>query len=105
MDLTGWVEFFIQGLSTQMAEIIDRGKRVILLDVIAREHGLNSRQALIVEHLLEDHEVRIEELETRFPEVNRRTLQRDLQGLVQRGVTKLVGAGTTVRYRLRIKGL
>jgi hypothetical protein len=30
MDLTGWVEFFVQGLSTQMAEIIERGKRIIL---------------------------------------------------------------------------
>jgi Fic family protein len=105
MDLTSWVEFFIQGLSTQMAEITDRGKRVILRDVIAREHDLNPRQAQIVEKLLKDDEVRIEDLEALLPSVNRRTLQRDLQGLVQRGVAKLSGAGRAARYSLKVRGL
>jgi Fic family protein len=105
MDLTAWVEFFVQGLSTQMAEIIDRGKRVILRDVISREHGLSRRQALIVEIMLENHEVRIEELEALFPDVHRRTLQRDLRGLVQRGVVRTVGASSAARYALRIKDL
>jgi Fic family protein len=105
MDLTSWVKFFIQGLSTQMAEITDRGKRVILRDVIAREHGLNPRQAQIVENVLENHEVRIEDVAALFPSVNRRSLQRDLQGLLQEGVTKSVGAGSAVRYKLRNRDL
>jgi len=105
MDLTGWVEFFVRGLSTQMAEIIERGKRIILRDVIAREHGLNQLQATVVETLLEKAESRIEDLEALFPTVNRRTLQRALQILVQRGVAKASGAARAVRYTLRIKGL
>jgi Fic family protein len=105
MDLTGWVEFFIQGLSTQMAEIIDRGKKVILRDVIAREYGLNRLQAWVVERLLEKHEARTEDLEALLPNVNRRTLQRALQTLVQRGVVKPSGAARSVRYTLKIKGL
>jgi Fic family protein len=105
MDLTAWVEFFVQGLSTQMAEIIDRGKKVILRDVIAGEHDLNPRQALIVQNLLEDNDARIEDLEALLPGVNRRTLQRDLQDLVQRGVAKSSGAARAARYSLKIKGL
>ena len=29
MDLTGWLEFFVEGLATQMDEVTERGKRVI----------------------------------------------------------------------------
>ncbi len=105
MDLTGWLEFFVRGLATQMKEIADRGRRVIRRDVIAREHGLNPRQALAVERMLEQNELRIEDLQGLCPGVNRRTLQRDLQGLIKRGVAKSAGAARAVRYKLRIKGL
>ena len=104
MDLTGWLEFFVRGLATQMKEIADRGRRVIRRDVIAREHGLNPRQALAVERMLEQNELRIEDLQGLCPGVNRRTLQRDLQGLIKRGVAKSAGAARAVRYKLRIKG-
>jgi len=78
---------------------------VIRRDVIAREDALNPRQALAVGLFLERAELRIEELAALCPNVNRRTLQRDLQSLVQQGVAKSVGAARAVRYKLRIKGL
>ena len=28
MDLTGWLDFFVEGLATQMDELTERGKRV-----------------------------------------------------------------------------
>ena len=105
MDLTGWLDFFVEGLATQMDEVIERGKRVIRRDVIGREYGLNPRQVLAVGHLLERGDLRIEELEGLCPGVNRRTLQRDLQSLVQQGVAKAAGAARAVRYKLRIRGL
>ena len=101
MDLTGWLEFFISGLATQLGEVVASGKRVMLRDVIAREYGLNSRQALVVGGLLEKAELRMEALEDLCPGVNRRTLQRDLQGLMKRGVAKSAGAARAVRYKLR----
>jgi Fic family protein len=100
MDLTGWLDFFVEGLATQMDEVTERGKRVIRRDVIAREYALNPRQVLAVGRLLERAELRIEELAALCPGVNRRTLQRDLQGLVQQGVAKTVGAARAVRYKL-----
>ena len=105
MDLTGWLDYFVESLATQMDEVIERGKQAIRRDVIAREYALNPRQVLAVGHLLERDELRIEELEELCPGVNRRTLQRDLRDLVQQGVVKSIGAARSVRYLLKIKGL
>lgn len=104
LDLTGWLTFFVEGLSTQMNEVKQRGELVIRRDVIAREHGLNERQALAVEALLERGQLGIEELEALVPGVHRRTLQRDLRGLVDRGVAVAKGAARAVRYHLKGKG-
>jgi DNA-binding HxlR family transcriptional regulator len=79
MDLTGWLDYFVEGLATQMNEVTERGKRAIRRDVIAREYALNPRQVLAVGHLLERDELRIEELEVLCPGVNRRTLSRTLK--------------------------
>jgi Fic family protein len=105
LDLTSWLEFFVEGLATQLAEVRSQGERVIRRDVIAQEHGLSQRQALAVEYLLSHPELRIEDFETLCPDVNRRTLQRDLEDLVSRRVLKVSGAARAVRYLLQIKGL
>jgi len=105
MDLTGWLEFFVAGLAIQLGEVVGAGKRAMFSDVVAREYGLNSRQALVVGGLLGRAELRIEDVEELCPGVNRRTLQRDLQGLIKRGVAKSSGAARAVRYTLKIKGL
>jgi Fic family protein len=105
MDLTDWLDYFVEGLATQMDEVTERGKRAIRRHVIAREYALNPRQVLAVGHLLERDDLRIEELEVLCPGVNRRTLQRDLRDLIQQGVIKSIGAARAVRYILKIKGL
>jgi len=105
MDLTGWLEYFVEGLAAQMTEVKQRGEIVIRRDVIAREHGLNERQALAVEALLEHGQLGIEEFEALAPGAHRRTLQRDLRGLVERGVAVARGAARAVRYYLKDKDL
>ena len=73
----------------------------------ARLHSRDTRQprqVLVVGRLLEQGELQIEDLEELSPGVNRRTLQRDLQGLIERGVAKPIGAARAIRYRLRING-
>jgi len=105
LDLTGWLEFFVEGLSTQLREVVDSGKRVMRRDAIASEHGLNARQLKIVGSLLERGEVRLEDIEALLPGVNRRSVQRDLKGLVEKGVAKAEGAARATRYILKTKGL
>jgi Fic family protein len=100
MDLTGWLEFFVGGLATQMEEVKARGTVAIRRDVLVREHRLNQRQALAMDWLLERGELRIEELEALCPGVHRRSLQRDLQGLVARGLVKTEGTARATRYLL-----
>lgn len=87
------------------SRVKERGQRVIRRDVIVRKHGLNERQELAVGHLLENPDLRIEDFERLCPEVNRRTLQRDLKGMIEQGVLKAKGSARAVAYALRIKGL
>ena len=98
MDLTGWLEFFTEGLSSQLAEVKARGKRAIRRDVLAREHGLSERQALALGHVLEHRRLTIQELEALCPGVNRRTLQRDLRDMVEKGLLATEGQTNRLEY-------
>ena len=100
MDFTGWLEFFIDGLATQLDEVKERGQRVILRDVLVKKHRLNERQALILDRLETEGMLSIQMLETSFPEPNRRTLQRDLKGLIACGLVVSEGATNRAKYRL-----
>jgi Fic family protein len=104
MDLTGWLEFFTGGLATQLEEVKARGERVIRRDVIAREHGLNARQILAVEQLLDALTLDIRGYEALCPGVNRRTLQRDLAALEAIGLIEHQGETNTLTYRLKELG-
>jgi Fic family protein len=95
MDMTGWLEYFTEGLSTQLAEVKQRGERVIHRDVLAREYGLSERQTKALGHVLEHGRLTIQEYADLYPSANRRTLQRDLKDLVKRGVLSEHGSSPT----------
>lgn len=86
MGMTGWLEYFVKGLSTQLAEVKDRGEKTIRKDVIVKQHNLSDRQALALSHILVYGHVSIQEFERRSPRVSRRTLQRDLKAMVDKGL-------------------
>ena len=52
MDLTGWLEYFVTGLDTQLGEVTERGKLAIQVYVLIRQQGLNARQGIALRHLL-----------------------------------------------------
>lgn len=95
MDLTGWLEFFVEGLATQLAEVKQRGERAIHRDVLVREHALSERQALALGHVMERGSMTIQEYEALCEGVNRRTLQRDLKGLMEKGLIEERGTSPT----------
>jgi len=95
MDLTGWLEFFVAGLSTQLQEVKSRGEQAIRADVIAAAKKLNERQASLVAAFLERGNLSLADCERLLPDVARRTLQRDLKALVSAGLIAEVGAGPT----------
>ena len=104
MDLTGWLEYFVKGLSTQLQEVRQRGQRAIQRDILAKEHGLSDRQAKALGHVMEHGSLTIQDYEALYPDTNRRSLQRDLKGLIDKGLLKAEGATNRLRYKLSGKG-
>jgi cell filamentation protein, protein adenylyltransferase len=101
MDMTEWLEYFVEGLSTQMTETKVRGEQAIRADLLARQHGLSERQSLALGNLLTEGELTIQGLEQLCPGVNRRTLQRDLKSMCDKGILEGVGATNRLVYRLK----
>jgi Fic family protein len=101
MDMTGWLEFFVEGLSTQLAEVRERGKQAIRRDALIKEHKLSDRQAKALGHILEHGTLNIKDFEGICPEVNRRTLQRDLKAMLDKGILVSEGATHHQDYRLK----
>lgn len=101
MDLTGWLDYFVTGLATQLEEVKERGRLAIQADVLIGEYHLNERQAVALRHILAEGELSIQRYEELLNDVNRRTLQRDLKGLVDKQLLVVSGATNQASYRLR----
>jgi Fic family protein len=104
MDMTGWLEYFVKGLATQLQEMRERGERAIQRDILAKEHGLTDRQAKAMGHVMEQGSLTIQDFEALCPGVNRRSLQRDLKGLLDKGLLVAEGATNRLLYKLSGKG-
>jgi len=100
MDLTGWLDFFVAGLATQLQEVRTRGEKVIRLDLLAQSHELTDRQMSILRLFLDQTAIGIGEIEERLPPINRRTLQRDIKMLLEKGLVESKGATNQLVYRL-----
>jgi Fic family protein len=101
MDLTGWLEYFVQGLTAQLAEVRERGEQALRRDVLVKEHGLSDRQAQALDWLVERGSMTIQEFQSLCPQVNRRSLQRDLKDMVEAGLVVSEGATNQLVYRLK----
>ncbi len=100
MDMTCWLEYFITGLETQMIEVKERGEQVIRRDLLVQKHGLNERQSKAVEFLIAHGRFTIQDFEELCPDVHRRSLQRDLKGMLDKGLISSEGATHHQEYRL-----
>jgi len=86
MDMTGWLEYFTIALATQMREVTQLGRQAIQKDIIVKENNLNERQAVAIGEILEHGKLTIADMERLCPDTSRRTLQRDLKQLVEKGL-------------------
>ena len=93
MDMTGWLEFFVIGLATQLNEVKKRGEQAIRKDVLTAEYSFSERQSMLLAHLLEHGSINIQEYEVLCTKVSRRTLQRDLKQMIEKKVVHEVGVG------------
>lgn len=101
MDMTGWLEYFVDGLSSQLDEVKERGEMAIRRDILVKEHGLSERQARALDHILKNGSLTIKDFERICPEVNRRSLQRDLKTMVDKGLLIPEGATNKLGYSIK----
>lgn len=104
MDLTGWLEYFVEGLATQLGEVRRRGERAIQRDILAKEHKLSERQAKAFGYVMDHGSLTIQDYEALCPGITRRSLQRDLKELIDKGLLEAEGATNRLQYKLGPKG-
>jgi Fic family protein len=97
LDLTYWLEYFTEGLASQMREVQRRGEKAIKRDVVvssARVAGLSKVSLDILEFLLDTGSASVRELEASV-EGSRSTIQRNLRLLVERRLIRAIGRSPT----------
>ena len=100
MDMTGWIEYFALGLATQLNEVKQRGESAIRQDVFSQLHALTDRQTQALGYILENGRMTISDFQSLFPRVSRRTLQRDIRTLMEKGLIRRQGRTTGAAYIL-----
>lgn len=101
MDMTSWLEYFCNGLATQMQEVRAEGEQIIRIELISRKHMLSDRQRSMLQFVQKEQELNIRDFERQFSDINRRTIQRDLQKMVEIGLLKTGGHTNQLRYKLK----
>jgi hypothetical protein len=86
-------------LEKQMIEVRGRGEQVIRRDLLIKQHGLNERQAKALGFLIQRGKLTIQDFEALCPEVNRRSLQRDLKGMLDEQLIRAEGATNQLVYQ------
>ena len=99
LDLTEWLEYFTSGLRSQLIEIQRKGEALIRLDVLEKQHALSARQRGALELALAGDGFQIQDLEAKYPEIHRRSLQRDLKGLLEKDLIEADGSTNRLVYR------
>lgn len=97
MDMTTWLEYFVDGLRSQMAEIQAKGEQLIKQDnqlQNIKNIGLNIRQEKAVRRLIIKGAISVNEYQS-VASCVRRTAQRDLEELAEKKIVKIVAKSPT----------
>ena len=97
MDMTSWLEYFVEGLRSKMSEIRQKGEEIIKHDTLlneAKKTGINQRQEKVLKQLIRKGKITVNEYQA-IAGCIRRTSQRDLEDLVAKGIIKTVAKSAT----------
>jgi len=95
--MTTWLEYFVDGLRSQMEEIQAKGEQLIKQDSQLqkiKKMGLNKRQEKAVKHIIIKGTLSVNEYQSVVSCI-RRTAQRDLEELVEKNIIKIVAKSAT----------
>lgn len=101
MDMTLWLEYFTVGLATQLSEVKRLGEQVIQQSILSEQHQLTQRQQLAINYMASKGSLSIQQFEAICPGIARRTLQRELKSLADKGLISRQGETNKAVYQLR----
>lgn len=105
MDMTRWLEYFVNGLKNQMLEVRSRGESAIRKDVLlerAMKQDLNERQKKALIYLADNpHISRAKYVE--LYKISPRTADYDLAELGKLGFIERAGIGRATKYKLKLQ--
>lgn len=103
-DLTGWIEYFTQGLAIELARVRDRVRKLSVDARIKTKRGqqvlLSDRQIKIVEYLSDNQKAAMSVLRTMFSMISEDTVLRELQDLVKKRIIRKKGKTKGAFYEL-----
>lgn len=104
-DVTGWLEYFTDGLSIELCRIRDRvlalSRDLKLKGRLGRQIPLTERQIKILEFIdVNGGHMTIHDTEYVIPMTSRDTILRDVNYLIKKGVVRKVGRTKGARYIL-----
>lgn len=105
MDMTGWLEYFVEGLRSQMSQIQKAGVQIINVEKAAKTisvYKLNPRQLKIFKYLLLNEKIDNETCQKLCKSI-KRTATRDLVAMVGLGILEKRGEKKGTDYTLSEK--
>lgn len=99
-DLTPWLEYFTDGFITSL-HVLDAEIRLLNLTLPDNSSSLSREDQDILSYVSKFGSISISDAENILPEVSRRSLQRRLKQLVDKGFLKLIGETHEAKYILR----
>lgn len=103
MDMSGWLSYFANGLAEQMQEIKAHGETIIRIDIISKKYKLSSKQEIALQEVFNAGSLTIKRYEELCPDVNRRTLQRELKQMIDYGILSSKGSTHHIVYEVSKK--
>ncbi|MFH1562210.1 MAG: Fic family protein [Nitrospirota bacterium] len=102
MDMTIWLEYFVGGLQTQMAEIHEKGKKIIIAETFVKKlksHNFNIRQEKIIRYLVINDRINNKQCQKLCGSI-KRTATRGLTSLVEKSILERKGEKKGTYYIL-----
>jgi Fic family protein len=103
MDMTFWLEYFTEGLSSQMDNIREKSKRIIKYEEVLQDAellGLKDRQINALRFIINNQSISRSQYVEKF-KVSLRTANYDLDLLRSKELIKGVGVGRAIKYMLK----
>ncbi len=105
-DVTGWLEYFSEGLAIELTRIKEKVKSLstdlkIKKSLGGQQLSLTERQIKIVEYVQENGFLQNKAFFELFPMVSEDTVLRELKDLMEKGIVKKEGTTKGARYVLR----